>query len=221
MTKCRGLSRAVPSLKTDPSPENHCFRSWAYSCPETESRQALLAGPESPRTKICYTCSPDGCSLGWAQIQKGREYSVRVSPPFLSVPPMSIDVRSYEFKTIEDLLASGHEVTLSVSIVVVSGVYPTDLYARVLTCLDKSVKVDSTQQLRAVQLVQFPVILHPLVSLPVPESLLPRRLRRCSGELRRCSRRPTSHTLPRRTKHVGRVSPFRPAASRSRYPSGL
>ena len=53
---------------------------------------------------------------------------------------MPIDVRVYEFKTIEDLVASGHEVTLSVAIVVVSGSYSTDLYVRVLTCLGKAVK---------------------------------------------------------------------------------
>ena len=51
-----------------------------------------------------------------------------MSPPFLSVSPMPIDVRTYEFKTIEDLVSSGHEVTLSVAIVVVNGAYPTDLY---------------------------------------------------------------------------------------------
>ena len=68
-----------------------------------------------------------------------------MTPPCLSVPPMPMDVRAHEFKTIEDLVSSGHEVTLSVAIVVVTGAYPTDLYTRVLTCLARAVKVDSTQ----------------------------------------------------------------------------
>ena len=75
---------------------------------------------------------------------------------------MPMDVRAYEVKTIEDLVVSGHELTLSVVIVVVTGAHPTDLYARVLTCLAKTVKVDSTQKLRAAQLLMYPVMLHPI-----------------------------------------------------------
>ena len=85
-----------------------------------------------------------------------------MTPPCLSVPPMPMDVRAHEFKTIEDLVSSGHEVTLSVAIVVVTGAYPTDLYTRVLTCLARAVRVDSTQQLRAARLLQYPVMLHPI-----------------------------------------------------------
>ena len=80
---------------------------------------------------------------------------------------MPIDVCGHEYKTIDDLLASDHELTIIVAIVTASGSSPTDLYAGVLTCLVETVKVDSTQRLRSDQLVQYPVMLHHDSTQPV------------------------------------------------------
>ena len=73
-----------------------------------------------------------------------------------------MDLRAHQYKVIEGLLDSSHDLAISVALVTASGAWPTDAYTRIFTCLAAATKQSTTQKVTAVLLGQFPVMLHPI-----------------------------------------------------------
>jgi hypothetical protein len=73
-----------------------------------------------------------------------------------------MDLRAYQYKVIEGLLASGHDQAISVALVTSTGAWPTDVFSRIFTSLAKAVRQTTTQKVTAALMGQFPVMLRPL-----------------------------------------------------------
>ena len=76
------------------------------------------------------------------------------------MPPT--DLRTYQFKVIEGLLASGHDQAISVALVTATTAWPTDVFSRIYTSLAKAIGQSTTQKVTAALMNQFPVMLRPL-----------------------------------------------------------
>ena len=76
------------------------------------------------------------------------------------MPPL--DLRAYQYKVTEGLLASGHDQVISVALVTSTGACPTDVFSRIFTSLAKAVRQTTTQKVTAALMGQFLVMLRPL-----------------------------------------------------------
>ena len=73
-----------------------------------------------------------------------------------------MDLRADQDKVIETLLAQGHDLAISVALVISTGTWSTDAFSRVFTSLAADVKQTGTQKVTAVLMGPYPVMLHPL-----------------------------------------------------------